>query len=387
MKKIEIKLVDWWDGGEDEEHFHREPIIKILKRRFNLVYSNNPDFIIYNHWGSKHLEYECVRIFFTGENLRADWNIDDYSLDFDLLDFGDRHLCAPLYFFWIRDLAKALGKHKNAEEFMESKSKFCGFLASNPNGDPFREKIFNAINAYKKVDSGGFWLNNINERIGNGHNYNDKRKWLENYKFNLCPENSTYPGYVTEKIIQAYASGCVPIYWGDTTLCDKKYADKRFVFNPKAFISVHDFENLDSLVEEIERLDNDESAYFEKLKEPIFIDLDYGLKLSSLPTSESSIKELIEDFSVASDIDETTIENLVEFIGKDTYIQAYLFNIRDRILDFFSNIFESPNPKRVLFSQYMKGVWEERMDYRRLSNARNKNKKFIPRPLRRFFWG
>ncbi len=34
---------------------------------------------------------------------------------------------------------------------------------------------------------------------------------LENYEFNLCPENQIYPGYFTEKIPEAYLAGCIPI--------------------------------------------------------------------------------------------------------------------------------------------------------------------------------
>lgn len=38
---------------------------------------------------------------------------------------------------------------------------------------------------------------------------------LSNYQFNLCPENSIGDGYVTEKIVEAFAAGCIPITWCD----------------------------------------------------------------------------------------------------------------------------------------------------------------------------
>lgn len=44
---------------------------------------------------------------------------------------------------------------------------------------------------------------------------NDKNSYLRNFKFNLCPENSSNVGYVTEKIFDAIYSGCIPIYWGN----------------------------------------------------------------------------------------------------------------------------------------------------------------------------
>lgn len=43
----------------------------------------------------------------------------------------------------------------------------------------------------------------------------DKLKTMSNYRFNLCYENAEgLEGYVTEKIFDAFHSGCVPIYWG-----------------------------------------------------------------------------------------------------------------------------------------------------------------------------
>ena len=37
---------------------------------------------------------------------------------------------------------------------------------------------------------------------------------FKKYKFNICFENSSTPGYVTEKIIQSMYVNSIPIYWG-----------------------------------------------------------------------------------------------------------------------------------------------------------------------------
>lgn len=42
-----------------------------------------------------------------------------------------------------------------------------------------------------------------------------KREILKSYKYSLCPENSIAPGYVTEKIPEAFACGTVPIGYVD----------------------------------------------------------------------------------------------------------------------------------------------------------------------------
>ena len=42
-----------------------------------------------------------------------------------------------------------------------------------------------------------------------------KLKIISNHKFNIAFENSSYPGYVTEKITDAFIANTIPIYWGD----------------------------------------------------------------------------------------------------------------------------------------------------------------------------
>lgn len=42
--------------------------------------------------------------------------------------------------------------------------------------------------------------------------------------------------------------------------------------NPKAFINAHNFPNLNALLEEVKRVDNDEKAYEAMRNEPLFLD-------------------------------------------------------------------------------------------------------------------
>jgi hypothetical protein len=56
-----------------------------------------------------------------------------------------------------------------------------------------------------------------------------KKDILNKYGFNLCPENGIYPGYVTEKVPEAFAAGCLPITYLDTLHAD---------FNTRAFINL-----------------------------------------------------------------------------------------------------------------------------------------------------
>ena len=81
----------------------------------------------------------------------------------------------------------------------ENRNKFCCILNNHDNFNT-RTNIFNKLNSYKKVDSGGNWNKNIDYKIKQGEKY--KNKWLSNYKFNICCEAIIENGYITEKILR-----------------------------------------------------------------------------------------------------------------------------------------------------------------------------------------
>ena len=60
----------------------------------------------------------------------------------------------------------------------------------------------------------------------------DKISFLMKYKFSIAMENSNGSGYMSEKIVQAFLSGTIPIYYGD-------YMIDEYI-NPKAFTLIRD---------------------------------------------------------------------------------------------------------------------------------------------------
>jgi hypothetical protein len=74
----------------------------------------------------------------------------------------------------------------------------------------------------------------------------DKRDTISKYKFSLCLENVVYPGYITEKIIDCFVAGVVPVYLGAPDIED---------FIPKdAFIDLRDFDSFQHLTGYIEQM-------------------------------------------------------------------------------------------------------------------------------------
>ncbi len=69
---------------------------------------------------------------------------------------------------------------------------------------------------------------------------NDKISTISGYKFYLCYENGSQPGYVTEKIIDCFVAGVIPVYLGAPDIW--QHVDRRAVV--EASYSNGDYDNL-----------------------------------------------------------------------------------------------------------------------------------------------
>ena len=253
MKSVTVNFVDFWGGFSMDEH----PIYQALNRLYDVHISNNPQYLFYGPYGNSNLRYmDCIRIFVTPEVLAPDFNLCDYAMGFDYLELGDRYLRRPNYFGRKEELSLCLNKHTM---HIDKREEFCAFVVSNGQADSKREEFFHQLSEYKRVNSGGRYLNNVGLRNG----VPNKLEFQKKHKFALAFENCSHPGYTTEKIVDAFAAGCIPIYWGDP-LVDR-------VFNPKAFIDVGKFPSFDAAIDEIKRIDKDDMAYRTMLAEPAIL--------------------------------------------------------------------------------------------------------------------
>ena len=66
-----------------------------------------------------------------------------------------------------------------------------------------------------------------------------KRNIMRQYKYAVCYENSVYPGWLTEKILDALFAGAVPIYLGDPRVTE--------MVPPEAFVDRQKFRDYDAL--------------------------------------------------------------------------------------------------------------------------------------------
>lgn len=253
MKIIKIKFVDFWDSFD----ILNNDFLDILKKKYQVELSDTPDYIFYSCFGYEHLKYHCVRIFFTGECLCPNFNICDYAMGFESMDFGDRYMRLPLYlmFHYYDEFLMAQNKHLLSQKELQEKEGFCNFVYSNCMANDERTKFFYMLSEYKRVDSGGRYLNNI------GGPVKDKLAFQKKYRFSIAFENCVHVGYTTEKIMEAFAAGTIPIYYGNPDIAQE--------FNAGSFINCHDFRDFNEVVEWVKEIDNDESLFNKIIGTPI----------------------------------------------------------------------------------------------------------------------
>lgn len=226
---------------------------------YYLQESENPDYLICSVFGKSVMKEDAIRIQYIGENLEPDFNVYDYAIGFHFLDFGDRYLRYPIYAFAYRDaFLKALEKHKCLEQELRSKDKFCSFVVSNGHAEDVRTQFFMKLSQYKRVESGGRFMNNVGCFL---KGVEAKTEFQRKCRFAIAFENSSMPGYTTEKLLQAWQADTIPIYWGNPEIGKE--------FNTKAFINCHEYENFEQVIERIIEIDNDEELYMKIMREPI----------------------------------------------------------------------------------------------------------------------
>lgn len=254
-----------------------EPIanffIKTLEKEYQVIRDdNNPDYLIFGdrNFGGNNENYDnknCIKIFFTGENERP-WNYKCHkAISFEHID-DETFYRMPIYVIYDYDnqhrkLPNSTNKVRKIKD-RKTQNSFCSALVSNPRCE-FRNNFFHKLSEYKRIDSAGAWNNNIGHQLPRGSDgVIVKFDFLNNYKFNLCFENSSYPGYATEKLYEGLCCNTIPIYWGSPTA--------EIDFNPKAFLNWHDYKDDDAFIKAIIDLDQNEDKYNEMFLQPMFVD-------------------------------------------------------------------------------------------------------------------
>ena len=148
-----------------------------------------------------------------------------------------------------------------------------------------RENAFNLFSRLAPVTAGGRCNGSTNMRE-QGHalsiqahgSWSDAHQFYRKFKFGLVMENTKLSGYVSEKILNAFIGGTVPIYYGTE--------DVFKIFNRKAFI-FYDAANPTATLEEVSRLLQDDAAYDKIASQPILAEGAYDKFFAFLPRGQT----------------------------------------------------------------------------------------------------
>ncbi len=186
------------------------------------------------------LGWSGPRIYTTAENISPQWNMAPYQIGFHP-DVDSRN-----YFRWPNWMVhlnwkelpsqprhKRFGARIDIDQLMrpidetwiDSERIGKALLLTAHLKEP-RRKLYRVVDEVIGCDGFGRAFGKDTRRIGG------KLDLSKKYSYSLCPENGIGPGYITEKIPEAFHAGCIPITW-----CRPE--DLALDFNPKAVVNLY----------------------------------------------------------------------------------------------------------------------------------------------------
>lgn len=171
-----------------------------------------------------------------------------------------------MYFFKLPyDKKQLIMNHTMKEK--NNKKYFLLYAASNC--IDFREKALDMISEIDVVHQGGkCWGAAQNrervieapEKIDRMEGANGNAKMFANYRFALVMENTFAEGYISEKLLNAFMGGTIPIWYGTKGVFN--------IFNKDAFI-YFDIDSPDEAIDKIKYLEKNPEEYQKMLDAPI----------------------------------------------------------------------------------------------------------------------
>lgn len=217
-----VRQCNWWCPPTEYEDIQDDWFIRFFELACNHFHDADPhNIVVYSLFGNRTFPNEVerkkhVNFLFVGENTYLS-NEDPlcYTMDAVLSFFEntERSIRLPLWMiYWnfhlhgLFDIVPSDTRHRLHKSVI---------VVSHDNNGVRRQICDKVMHGHGiPVDSSfpGVPYNDLVTIPTKGTKH--KHGLLQKYMFNICAENSSREGYVTEKIFQALAAGCVPIYWG-----------------------------------------------------------------------------------------------------------------------------------------------------------------------------
>jgi hypothetical protein len=237
------------------------------------------------------LVYKVPSVFFSEENLTTLKKYREYrtyldgqpslAMGFDYRS-AENYRRFPLWLLYIfppdfavkasvDDIRQRLDQIE--KQCLYPKTKFAAMVASH-DGYACRKKVYGCVKNTSRsvitqqvstidfVHCPGKLLHN-DDSLQDEYN-DDKKAYLKQFLFNICAENASVKGYVTEKLFQAIEGGTIPIYWGAENPEPTILNQQRVIF--------WDESRLHKVLATLEKLYLDEESRKKFLQQPVFTD-------------------------------------------------------------------------------------------------------------------
>ena len=236
---ITLAYINFWKDPDNDTYF--TDFINYNIGEVQLVnYNTNPDILITTVFDNiniiKNISAKC-KLFYYGENLNRypPYNNEQLLIDtFDLIvgfkytNIEKKQIRFPLWLMYYKfynyipkhNLIDYI-EHKYKENKNKTKTLFATLVARHDR-EGQRTKICNEIEKQiytttvattTKIIYPGLFRNNIGPNNNIGPTVKNKINYISQGIYNICPENSAFEGYFTEKILQAFEAGTIPLYW------------------------------------------------------------------------------------------------------------------------------------------------------------------------------
>ena len=236
---MNVCYLDFWPGFDSNCNWFNLMFRELLNDR-EINFNSTPqeaDIIFFSSFGNSIYSArnaKAIKIFYTGENEPPKLDIADFSLSHDFDTHGGRNFRLPHWYMYVWN-----------------RKEFCSIIIGNPVRN--RMEVAHKLNEYRPVHGFGKAF---------GRHFNGcKIDLMENYRYNICFENSITEGYVTEKLLEAKVAGCIPLYYGD----DSAARD----FNNKCYINYREMANADDMLRCVNELEN-KDLFVRIASEPLF---------------------------------------------------------------------------------------------------------------------
>ena len=293
---FDVRFYNFWDEDNPDMWFYRF----IHERK--LLEGKSRSVCFYSTFGCRDILRHTkgdVNIFFTGENLKKSnhSSFADHYLNEDFIDFAmgfesfedPRYLRFPLWIMYMFDpSSNDKDIKRRCKELMYPTIGYHNRFACHVSSEDvlgIRTVICEQLSQIEPVDCAGKVMHNCDDlwkKYGD-----DKKRFISEYKFNICPENSNCMGYVTEKLFQAIDAGCIPVYWGSFNNPEPE------VLNRNAIVFWEKDGNNDSVIELLERLNSSQTLYKDFAHQARLKDSASDFVIQKFYDLESRIRDLL----------------------------------------------------------------------------------------------